>query len=102
MRYWALSAQGPSQQVKDLFTDSLNREGHGRSLRHETRVVGEWSLELGSSTPFQVHFPPTGHNYLPEGYSPSNRLSGKRPLLGILKKYADDGKEGPEVCGRLI
>ena len=61
MGYCALSAHGPSQQVKDLFTGSLNREGH------ETRLVGEWSLELGSSTSFQVHFPPAGYNYLPEG-----------------------------------
>ena len=50
--YWALSAQGPFQQVKDLFTGSLNREGH------ETRVVGEWSLELGSSPSFQCIFLP--------------------------------------------
>lgn len=61
MGYCALSAQGPSQQGKDLFTSSLNRQ------HHETRVVGEWSLELGSSTSFQVHFPPAAHNYLPEG-----------------------------------
>ena len=39
----------------------VHREGH------ETRVVGEWNLELGSSTSFQVHFPPAGYNYLPEG-----------------------------------
>lgn len=48
-----------------------------------------------------MHFPPTDHNEVSlRGRAHLTGFLG--PLLGILKKYADDGKEGPEVCARLI